>query len=101
MFDAERIRARIEHAALTAMELPLEAARDVAFHMTDWLDDLHRYAAFCRNPDSFGAEQVDELLLAFLGHVPNHIAAAAKLYADLPVSDIFSVGATCAGPRSD
>jgi hypothetical protein len=26
-------------------------------------------------------------------HVPNHIAAAAKLYAGFPVSDIFEVGA--------
>ncbi len=83
------------------MALPPEAARDVAFHMTDWLDDLERYAAFCEKPDSFAPEQVDKLLLAFLGHVPNHIAAAAKLYADLPVSDVFKVGATRANATSD
>lgn len=76
------------------MELSPERARDVAFHMTDWLDDLQRYVKFCENPDSYGPEEVDELLLAFLGHVPNHIAAAAKLYADMPVSDIFAVGST-------
>jgi hypothetical protein len=94
MFDAAKIRTQIERSALDEMELSPERARDVAFHMTDWLDDLQRYVKFCENPDSYSPEEVDELLLALLGHVPNHIAAAAKLYADMPVSDIFAVGST-------
>ncbi|WP_310150048.1 hypothetical protein [Bosea sp. BE125] len=101
MFDAGRVRERIEQAALAEMDLPPEVARDVAFHMTDWLDDLRRYVAFCENPESFEAKEIDNLLLAFLGHVPNHIAAAAKLYADFPVADIFGVGATSPIATSD
>lgn len=62
--------------------------------MTDWLDDLRRYVSFCEAPENFEPEEIDELLLAFLVHAPNHVAAAAKLYADYPVSDIFGVGAT-------
>lgn len=61
--------------------------------MTDWLDELNAYAAFCRDPKSLTDEQLHELLLAFLIHVPNHVAAAGKLLADMPVRDIFGVGA--------
>lgn len=94
MLDAIRIRAQIERAASAEMELSPEIAQQVAFHMTDWLDDLRRYAKFCEAPEDFEPEEVNKLLLAFLVHVPNHVAAAAKLYAEYPVSDIFEVGAT-------
>ena len=93
MFDCEKIRAQIERTAREAMELSPETAWNVAFHMTDWLDDLHRYVKFCENPDGVDLETINEMLLMFLAHVPNHLAAAAKLYADAPVSDIFGVGA--------
>jgi hypothetical protein len=93
VFNAARIQERIAHVAVTEAALPPEVARDVAIHMTDWLDDLAVYVRFCQSPEELTTEQVNELLLAFLVHVPNHLAAAAKLYADLPVADIFSVGA--------
>lgn len=93
MFDAVKIRTQIERSALDEMGLSLEQARDVSFHMTDWLDDLQDYVKFCESPDSFDPDEIDKLLLAFLNHVPNHVAAAAKLYADSPVSDVFKVGA--------
>ena len=94
MFDPVTIRTQIERAALDEMELSREHAREVAFHMTDWLDDLRRYVTFCESPESVSPAEVNEMLLAFLIHVPNHVAAAAKLYADMPVSDIFEVGST-------
>jgi GNAT superfamily N-acetyltransferase len=97
-FDADKVFARIEQAALLEAELGQSAAHDVAFHMTDWLNDLSAYVRFCRDPESFTAAQVDELLLALLFHAPNHLAAAAKLYADVPVSDVFKVGAVSADP---
>ncbi|CAN7178190.1 hypothetical protein LJR090_000484 [Bosea sp. LjRoot90] len=93
MFDLEKIRAKIECVAIDEMERSPEEAREVAFHMTDWLDDLHRYVKFCENPDESTPAAVNDMLLAFLIHVPNHMAAAAKLYAGFPVSDIFGVGA--------
>lgn len=101
MFDAGRIRECIGRAALTEMELSPEVARDVAFHMTDWLDDLQRYVKFCEAPESFEPEEIDKLLLAFLAHVPNHLAAAAKLYADQSVTDVFGVGTTSSTAPSD
>ena len=47
----------------------------------------------CAEPDSLSSGEVNEMLLAFLTHVPNHVAAAAKLYADFPVTDVFGVDA--------
>lgn len=92
-FDLAAIRERIEQAARDAGELSPDVARDVAFHMTDWLADLAAYMAFCRDPQSLDAERLHELLLDFLSHVPNHVAAAGKLVADTQVRDIFGVGA--------
>lgn len=79
-------------AGATEAGLAHSTASDVAFHMTDWLDDLSKFITFLEAPDRQSAAQVNELLLAFLVHVPNHLAAAAKLYADSPVTDVFGVG---------
>lgn len=101
MFNAAVIRERIAAVAESEAELEPGVARDAAFHMTDWLNDLSAFVAFCEAPELRTAEQVNEMLLAFLLHVPNHIAAAAKLYAGYPVRDIFSVGAVSASDGAD
>lgn len=92
--DPAAIRARIHEVDCRKMELSDAVANDVAFHMTDWLDDLDAYARFCADPSKMSDAEVGELLLAFLVHVPNHIAAASKLYTGVPVTDIFGVDAT-------
>ncbi len=92
--NEETIRARIEHAARTEMNLSADVAGNVAFHMTDWLSDLEAFHRFCQSPDSLTAEEVSDLLMDFLVHVPNHIAAAGKLYTGIPVTDIFQVCST-------
>ena len=76
------------------MKLSPEAADDVAFHMTDWLNDLAAYLQLCAEPDKRSDAEVSELLTDFLVHVPNHLAAAGKLYTGIPVTDVFQVGAT-------
>ena len=88
-----RIRATLEKVIL-AEEFTEDFARDIAFHMTDWLNNLEDYYNFCQAPESLPAGEVEKLLLAFLIQVPNHLAAAAKLFTEIPVSDIFGVGAT-------
>ena len=93
MFNADKVRECIARAAVNEAELPLAVANDVAFHLTDWIKDLEALVSFCRLPGSFTPAQVNDILLAFLLHAPNHIAAAAKLYADIPVTDVFGVGA--------
>lgn len=91
--DADAVRARIAEVALREEAFSEAVANEVAFHMTDWLDDLAAYARLCVDPGAMSDAEVDEMLRGFLVHVPNHIAAAGKLYTGMPVTDIFDVGA--------
>jgi hypothetical protein len=72
--DPQTIRVRIAEVAQRDMELSDAVAKDVAFHMTDWLDDLDAYLRFCANPSSMSDAEVSEMLMGFLVHVPNHLA---------------------------
>jgi hypothetical protein len=92
--DPEAVRARIAEVARRDAALPNAVADDVAFHMSDWLADLGAYFRFCEDPSRMSDAEVGELLTDFLIHVPNHVAAACKLYTNVPVTDIFGVGAT-------
>lgn len=91
--DADAIRARIVEVARREMELSEDAAQGVAFHLTDWLDDLRAYQRFLEAPTSLSDREVVDVLLALLIHVPEHVAAAAKLCLGTSVSDVFGVGA--------
>ena len=101
MLNAAKVRERILEAAISEAGLSPAVATDVAFHMTDWLGDLSAFVALCRDPESHTLEKVNTVLLAFLLHAPNHVAAAAKLYADFPVTDIFHVGAIGSPPDAE
>lgn len=90
--DQAKIRARLEAVAVAQADLSVKDARDVAFHLTDWLEDLDAFSNFLQHPDGLPPGEINSMLIKFLVHVPNHLAAAAKLYADAPVSDIFGVG---------
>jgi hypothetical protein len=65
--------------------------------MTDWLDELSKLYAFFQAPDRLKPQEVEDLLLAFLIHAPNHVAAASKLMTGTPITDVFDVGAVEAG----
>ncbi len=94
--DEKAVRLAIEQSLSQATDLDDETVRDISFHMTDWLSGsggLEEYYRFCRNPGQFEPDDIQQLLMGFLIHVPDHVAAAAKLLADQPVSDIFEVGA--------
>jgi hypothetical protein len=82
----QRIKASALRRGLSKQE-----AFDSGFHMVDWLDDLGAFYSFCQNPDSLTDGELDTMLNNFLIHVPNHVAAAAKIYADYPVSDVFQI----------
>jgi len=68
-------------------------AQNVVFHMMDWQVDMERWNRFLENPQGLVYQEIHEILVNFLIHAPNHMAAAAKLYVDYPVRDIFGVGA--------
>jgi len=86
-------RSRLD-AALSDDDYEQLQRRDIAFHMTDWLDDLRRLIGLYETPDKYDSAQVVKIVSAFLVHVPNHVAAASKLMLNIPVTDIFQVGAT-------
>ena len=67
--------------------------------MTDWLNDLEAFHRFCQSPDTLSSEELSDLLTKFLVHVPNHLAAAGKLYTGFPVTDIFNVASTSQDER--
>jgi transcriptional regulator NrdR family protein len=92
-YDTEKIQKALREA-FTELELDPKNIDDAIFHMVDWLDDLEKWSQFCKNPESLSAEELGDMVMSFLIHVPNHVAAAGKLVTDISVSDIFSVGAT-------
>jgi len=80
--------------AFKSLELNNQDIDDAVFHMTDWLSDLKEWNKFCENPNSLNTEQLSDLAMSFLVHVPAHVAAASKIVTGLPVTDVFDVGAT-------
>ena len=89
--NTERVKERIV-VALTEAEFPPETARDIAFHITDWdhnLEDLIRVYDMNQEIDN---DRVLDIVIEFLVHVPNHVAAAKKLIGVGPMEDIFEVG---------
>ena len=95
-YDEDKISASIV-AALQDLDMKPEIIDDAVFHMTDWLNDLNAWQSFCNNPDSLSKDELQDLLMEFLVHVPAHVAAAGKLITGLPVEDIFKVGAVSTG----
>ena len=78
-------------------ELELDDSHELAFHLTDWGDDLAFLLSLYLRPDRLSSQEIVEGLGKFLAHVPNHLAAAAFLWG-LPVEDVFEIGAiTTAG----
>ncbi len=66
--------------------------KEIAFHMTDWdhnLDDLIR---LYESPKSITDDEILSIVIQFLAHVPNHVAAAKKLIGLGPIEDVFEVG---------
>ena len=91
--DAGVVSSAIERALEAEGYGTPEVRHDIAFHMTDWVADLEKWHAYCQSPESLDADQTTKLLIDFLVHVANHLAAASKLMTGIPVMDIFKVGA--------
>jgi len=79
-------------SAFAASGVPTETARDIAFHMTDWRSDLEAMTKIWEQADQMSDDEITELVHTFLVHVPEHVAAAAKLSDCGSIRDIFDVG---------
>ena len=60
--------------------------------LTDWDSDLDELIALYENRDAFTNDQIVDIVIRFLAHVPNHVAAAKKLVGLGPMEDAFEVG---------
>ena len=92
-FDVAAIRERIELLAASEFDASPEHARQLGFHLTDWLSELERFVDFCSAPQSASDGEVAEQISAFLLHAPAHLAAASMLALGQPVADDFDLGA--------
>jgi hypothetical protein len=92
-FNINAIRSKIEEALRASEYINDENAIEIAGHFTGWLDDLQALCRFYRQPDDFDNETIEEILIDFLFHAPDHLAAAKKLLTGSGVSDVFKVGA--------
>ncbi|HYX71945.1 MAG TPA: hypothetical protein VE732_04185 [Nitrososphaera sp.] len=91
MKNTERLKGRIAQAFASSMDDP-EAARDIAFHMTDWDHNVNDLIKLYEQPESFSDDEILSIIIRFLAHVPNHVAAAKKLAGIGPIEDVFEVG---------
>lgn len=73
--------------------LGIYAVQEFAFHMTDWLSDVQKLVRLIRSPSRYSNAEATDIVMRFVGHAPNHLAAAHKILYDSPISDVFELGA--------
>ncbi|HUI92567.1 MAG TPA: hypothetical protein VLX68_10005 [Chitinivibrionales bacterium] len=86
----EKLRKTITNVLRT--ELDKKIADRISFHLLDWTDDAAFIMALILWPDKFTKQEISDGIYCFMPHVPDHLAAAAKLFGT-PVTDVFEVGA--------
>jgi hypothetical protein len=91
MKNTEKLKDRIAQAFASSLDDP-EAAREIAFHMTDWDHNVDDLVKLYEQPESFSDDEILSIIIQFLAHVPNHVAAAKKLAGIGPIEDVFEVG---------
>ncbi len=88
------IREAIENSLRKSGDYTTNQVNDIAFHMTDWLENFIELRNFFENPAEMPAKNVEKILLGFLVHVPDHLNAATKLMTGQSVEDVFNLGVT-------
>jgi hypothetical protein len=92
MNKTEPVKKRIAEALSSSLGLEMAEAGEVAFHLTDWKHNLDELVEVYEKADELSDEHIQEIVIKFLAHVPNHIAAAKKLLGLGPIEDVFNVG---------
>lgn len=92
MDKTELVKKRIAEALSSSLGLETAEAGEVAFHLTDWKRDLDELVEIFEKADKLSDEHVQKIVIKFLAHVPNHLAAAKKLVGLGPIEDVFNVG---------
>jgi len=79
-------------AALIDAEFKPDLAEEIAFHMSDWTENLEEISQIYNQGEDMEHNSINQIIITFLAHVPNHLAAAKKLIGLGPIDDIFDVG---------
>ena len=91
MKNVGKLRDRIAQAFASSMGEP-EVAGEIAFHVTDWAENVDDLVRLYEQAESLSDEEIRKIVIRLLAHVPNHVAAAKKLIGMGPVEDVFGVG---------
>ena len=91
MESRELVKRRIA-TAFAEFELPAQVVEDIAFHMTDWRENLEEIVRLYNDAGRLSDDEIQDIIIQFLAHVPNHVAAAKKLVGLGPIEDVFEVG---------
>lgn len=86
------VQARMEKALSHEGFLSKKAAREAAFHLSDWIAELHALVLLIRSA-RWKPDHARDVLLSFTCHAAHHIAAAHRIVMCDPVTDIFEIGA--------
>lgn len=68
------------------------ARQDFVFHMTDWLDDLHRLITIYQHPEDVDLKGAGIDIAGFLYHAIPHLKAAGQLLLE-EIPDAFELAA--------
>jgi hypothetical protein len=89
---APPLEAKIAKAFRHNRRLPEYVASELAFHLADWIADLHELnELFARK--RWNPVQAQRIISGFVVHVPNHLAAAHRILFGDPITDVFGLGA--------
>ncbi len=88
-FDHKEINKQINAALKIETELSEDICWEIAFHMTDWLDDIEKLLEFFLAPNHFDSKTITSRLIGFLVHAPEHVGEAAKLLIGFGIEGIF------------
>lgn len=86
------IRAKIAAALRHGRFLSASEANEAAFHLTDWMTELADLNALFATT-KWNPKLARSVLMAFVVHAPDHLAAAHRIIMQQPVTDAFLLGA--------
>lgn len=89
---APPITAKIAAALRHGQFLSASEADEAAFHLTDWMTELADLNALFAKT-KWNPKLARSVLMAFVVHVPEHLAAAHRIIMQQPVTDTFLPGA--------
>jgi hypothetical protein len=84
------LRERLEKAFVASGTKP-KIAKDIAFHLTDWDNDLEDMVRLYEHASELSDDDILSIIYRMLAHMPNHLAAAKKLSGMGPIEDVFNL----------